>query len=167
MQFWSHHQGFIPTLAIGPLVWMWRIADNDLRRMQVRLHWLYSCLIYDSGFSLMSPCLKGPQNQKWVFSLTLSTISSVWSMPNFRMLSLTYHSLSIFAALLYSLRHGHYLILVSSLICVINVFLHPIAGSFFLVKPGVTMVPCALRPSLQCYRSILVSWPSSTSITSH
>ncbi|KAF8582931.1 hypothetical protein K439DRAFT_1349965, partial [Ramaria rubella] len=99
----SCNQGFIPTLAIGPLVWIWKRIDNDLRRPYVTM---------SQGFA--------------------SSEESV-------LLDLEHWGLlDIFSV---AFRHGLLLIIGSSLICIVNILLHPMAGSFFLVKPGITVVP--------------------------
>jgi len=45
-----------------------------------------------------------------------------------------------------SLKNGYVLVLVSSLIVLLNILLHPLAGSCFLVKPGPTTKPGESAP---------------------
>ncbi|KAF8530066.1 hypothetical protein BU17DRAFT_78609 [Hysterangium stoloniferum] len=96
---------FIPTLAIGPIVWVWKKVDRDFKKLQPYVN--------------MS---QRPTTAKESVLLNLE------------------HG-SLYDTTKMALKTGHYLIIASSALVVVNIFIHPMAGSFFLVRPGQTTIP--------------------------
>ncbi|KIJ47903.1 hypothetical protein M422DRAFT_778028 [Sphaerobolus stellatus SS14] len=97
--------GFLPTLLVAPLVWMWRGVDNGFKRLQPYVN--------------MS---RGP-------------------FPPEESVLMDFEHASLITVIKKSFRFGYFLVFSSSLIVALNILLHPMAGSFFLVKPAMETGP--------------------------